>query len=170
MAVGDVKSSARGSGARYNDGKPALDLVPLRYLVRSSSAPRHRGVERRQRGGAACNTSPDGRRPASSSFLFDAMESIGAPWEEAAHVLDYGKKKYAAWNWAKGMAWSVTLGCATRHLRAIIAGEETDSESGLQHVGHVMCNLIFLLTFMDFYPEGDDLPRVFRPEEMKRAA
>ena len=33
MSVGDVTSDARGSGARFNDGKPPLDLIPLRILA-----------------------------------------------------------------------------------------------------------------------------------------
>ena len=32
MSVGDVNSSARGSGARFNDGKPDFSLIPLRLL------------------------------------------------------------------------------------------------------------------------------------------
>lgn len=32
MAVGDIRSNARGSGARYNDNKTRLDLIPLASL------------------------------------------------------------------------------------------------------------------------------------------
>ena len=32
MSIGDVSSNERGSGARYNDGKPAMELVPLLAL------------------------------------------------------------------------------------------------------------------------------------------
>jgi hypothetical protein len=31
--IGDVNSSKRGSGARYNDGKPDFSLLPLETLV-----------------------------------------------------------------------------------------------------------------------------------------
>ena len=33
MSVGDVNSSARGSGARFNDGKADLSLIPLATLA-----------------------------------------------------------------------------------------------------------------------------------------
>jgi Domain of unknown function (DUF5664) len=77
---------------------------------------------------------------------------------DAARVFDYGRKKYAEWNWAKGMAWSIPLACALRHCLAILDGEENDPESGLPHVGHIKCNLLMLLTFAETFPDGDDRP------------
>jgi hypothetical protein len=89
--------------------------------------------------------------------LMHVFETVGVEaWQDCARVFDYGKAKYAAWNWAKGMAWSVPLACAARHLIAILNGEETDKESGLPHRGHVMCNLVMLMTFEQTYKEGDD--------------
>lgn len=32
MSVGDINSTAKGSGARYNDGKPDLSLIPIATL------------------------------------------------------------------------------------------------------------------------------------------
>lgn len=32
MAIGDITSTARGTGARYNDGKTRFDLIPLASL------------------------------------------------------------------------------------------------------------------------------------------
>lgn len=111
MSVGDIKSTEKGSGARYNAGKPAMDLVPLVAL------------------------------------------------EDCAAVFDYGRKKYAEWNWAKGMDWSVPYACALRHLSAWHRGEDLDPESGLPHLGHVMCNLVMLSTYAKTYPEGDNRPK-----------
>jgi hypothetical protein len=110
MAVGDVESTERGSGARFNDGKVPLDLIPLSALI------------------------------------------------ECARVFDYGRKKYAAWNWAKGMDWSVPYGCLLRHMAAWFDGEDSDPESGLPHLGHAMCNLVMLSTFARTFREGDDRP------------
>lgn len=76
--------------------------------------------------------------------------------EDAARVFEYGAQKYAPWNWAKGMAWSVPIGCMMRHLMAIQRGEEIDPESGLPHIGHLMCNALMLATFRHTYPEGND--------------
>jgi hypothetical protein len=76
----------------------------------------------------------------------------------ACRVFEYGAKKYAAWNWAKGMQWSVPLGCALRHMQAVLDGELLDDESGLPHIDHVFSNLIMLDYFEIHYPEGDDRP------------
>ena len=108
MTIGDVNSNERGSGSRFNGGKPRLDLIPLMGL------------------------------------------------EDCANVFEYGSKKYAPWNWAKGMPWSAVVGCMLRHLSAIQRGEDLDPESGLPHVGHLMCNAVMLATFRRTYPEGND--------------
>jgi hypothetical protein len=39
VGIGDVTSSAKGSGARYNNGKPDLSLIPLRMLASALSDP-----------------------------------------------------------------------------------------------------------------------------------
>jgi len=79
-----------------------------------------------------------------------------------ADVFEYGAAKYSAWNWAKGMAWSVPYACAMRHLTAWYAGEELDEESGQTHLAHAMCNLLMLEHYRTHYPEGDDRPMEFR--------
>lgn len=108
--VGDVNSTERGSGARYNSGKPDFSLLPLFTL------------------------------------------------EEELRVWEYGKKKYAAWNWAKGMPWSVPYSSLMRHLSAWQAGEELDNETKLKHLAHAMCNLRMLMLYSETYTEGDDRP------------
>lgn len=79
--------------------------------------------------------------------------------EGTARVFMYGKKKYAAWNWAKGMAWCVPYSCALRHLFAWFRGEEIDPESGQSHLDHVICNILMLKHYETHYPEGDDRPK-----------
>jgi len=77
----------------------------------------------------------------------------------AAFVFDYGAQKYKQWNWMKGMPWSVPLGCISRHAQAIIVErEELDRESGLEHWGHIVCNVIMLAHYSAYYKEGNDLP------------
>jgi hypothetical protein len=71
----------------------------------------------------------------------------------------YGKKKYAAWNWAKGMPWSVPFACAMRHLAAWQRGEDIDPESGITHLGLAMCNLRMLTLYAKTFQEGDDRPK-----------
>lgn len=83
---------------------------------------------------------------------------------EASYVWQYGAKKYAAWNWAKGMAWSVPLGCISRHMMAILTGEQIDSESHYSHWAHIVCNILMLDHYSRYFQEGDDRPpaEIFR--------
>lgn len=122
MTIGDVQSAEIGSGARYNDGKAAFDLIALCTL------------------------------------------------EDEARVWEYGRRKYASWNWAKGMPWSVPLGCILRHLAAWQRGEDLDQESGLPHLAHISCNLRMLTLYSKTYPQGDDRPARWLSREPKAAA
>lgn len=85
--------------------------------------------------------------------------------KDCADVFSYGANKYAEWNWAKGMKWSVPYACALRHLQAWYEGEDTDPESGLPHLGHVMCNLVMLSHYARHYPEMDDRPVLVVPQK-----
>lgn len=76
--------------------------------------------------------------------------------EEIAKVLTFGAKKYAAHNWRKGFVWSRTVAAMLRHLYAWMRGEDKDPESGLSHMAHVGCNVLFLLTFIVTKTGEDD--------------
>jgi hypothetical protein len=111
VAVGDLDSDAKGTGARKNGGKVSFSLIPLHLLA---------GV---------------------------------------ARVLQGGLIKYKAWNWAKGMPWSVCFDCTMRHLlKWWYMGEDIDTESGEHHLDHAICNLLFLRHYEMAYREGDDRP------------
>lgn len=153
QGIGDVTSDAKGSGARYNTGKVPLDLLPLSLVALSlgieETSPARTVLERL--GAFQATHDP--------IHLQAAVRALGAAaWIEAARVFDYGRAKYAAWNWAKGMPWSAVLGCAARHAWALLNGEEDDAESGLPHRGHLLCNLVMLQTYVSTYPAGNDLP------------
>lgn len=63
-----------------------------------------------------------------------------------AHVLEYGMQKYSRNNWRKGYVNRFSAADSLyRHLAKIILGEEKDEESGLPHIGHIMCNVMFLV-------------------------
>lgn len=85
--------------------------------------------------------------------------------EDEARVWMHGRQKYSAWNWAKGMPWSVPYACALRHLAAWQRGENNDPESGLPHLAHVMCNIRMLTLYAQTYPAGDDRPAL--PESVE---
>lgn len=68
--------------------------------------------------------------------------------DEVAAVLQFGAKKYAAHNWRKGLHWSRLLGAAIRHLFLWGAGQQdTDAETGLSHLAHAACCVLFLLEY-----------------------
>ena len=64
-----------------------------------------------------------------------------------ASGLTYGAAKYAARNWEKGMSWGRCFGALMRHLWAWWRGEEIDGESGLPHLDHAACCLMFLRAY-----------------------
>lgn len=70
----------------------------------------------------------------------DALEEIGK-------VLTFGAVKYSEGNWAvgKGFKWSRLFGGLLRHSFAWVRGEDKDPESGLSHLAHAGCMLLFLL-------------------------
>ena len=156
MSIGSIESTERGSGARNNSGKPAMELVPLRAMAAYYRGP----FVTDERLGMIASLDALGRfqEGGGAKCLQDALQCLGNGWQECAEVFDFGRRKYAAWNWAKGMAWTVPLACAARHLMAMLAGEVLDPESKKPHRGHVYCNVAMLLTFITTYPEGDDRP------------
>lgn len=77
---------------------------------------------------------------------------------ELVKVLEFGAKKYAAWNWSNGLSWSEAFESMQRHLLAWYTGEDKDSETGLSHMAHVMCNAMFLMHFIIFRTGRDDRP------------
>jgi hypothetical protein len=75
--------------------------------------------------------------------------------EQLAAVLTFGAQKYDAHNWRKGILKSRLIAAALRHIFAYMRGEDNDPESGLSHIAHAMCNLMFLLG-SEHRPELDD--------------
>jgi hypothetical protein len=74
-----------------------------------------------------------------------------------ARVFMGGKLKYAPFNWAKGMPFSVPFDCLMRHLFAwFYCREEDDYESGSHHLDNALCNLLMLRHYVNCYSEGDD--------------
>ena len=84
---------------------------------------------------------------------FEALEGM-------ADVLTFGAKKYDSWNWTSGGGFHylrVVRSCL-RHIFAFMRGEDNDPESGLSHISHAQCNLLFLAFYLrnrDKYNKDD---------------
>lgn len=75
---------------------------------------------------------------------------------EIAKVLAFGAKKYDSHNWRKGMSHSRLLGASLRHIFAYLGGEDKDPESGLNHLAHAGCCIMFLLEYIKLDLGTDD--------------
>lgn len=96
--------------------------------------------------------------PATSAL--DLSKGVIIGLQEHSNICNVHKiEKSGNWNWVKGMNWSVPIGCIGRHsLKVLAKNELIDEESGLSHIGHIMCNLVMLKAFSNGYEEGNDLP------------
>lgn len=184
VAVGDLTSTARGSAARKNAGKPQWWQLPIWVI--------HEYVEKHLRQDEAFSVDYvlgylGAWQCGDDEALFRAFDGLlnlmgtaqvdnplGYGLAEVTRVLEFGAKKYpacpedgrfgddgrpapaAAGNWAKGMPWSVCFSCAISHVLKYLGGRMQDEESGCHHLAHAACNVLFLLAYRDLYPEGDD--------------
>lgn len=95
----------------------------------------------------------DDNKPDWSLVPFESLEGM-------VKVLEFGAKKYAGWNWTAdgGFQYTRVLRSCFRHLFAWARGEDLDPESGLSHIHHAMCNLLFLSHYIGNktkYPKDD---------------
>ena len=92
-----------------------------------------------------------------SLMPFEAIEEINK-------VLDFGAKKYAAHNWKTGSGFKYTrvLSSLLRHTFAWARGEDLDPESGLSHLSHMGCNIVFLIYYNKYNARYNNDDRVTR--------
>lgn len=76
--------------------------------------------------------------------------------EPMVEVLMFGAKKYESWNWSKGLKYTEICESLQRHLYAFLQGEDKDKESKLTHIGHILCNAMFLSYMYLFRKDMDD--------------
>ena len=76
--------------------------------------------------------------------------------EPLVEVLMFGATKYSKDNWKKGQAITELLGSLLRHIIAFQKGEDLDEESGKSHIGHAMCNLMFIQYVLNNHKHFDD--------------
>ena len=80
-------------------------------------------------------------------------------------ILKHGAKKYGLNNWKKpdfkaSRCYNATL----RHLFSFWGGENIDKESGLSHIDHAICNLLFIKYHMLNTPAADYRPLTIEDE------
>ena len=75
---------------------------------------------------------------------------------EMAKVMTFGANKYGTQNWRKGLAWSRVYAAIQRHLTAWNDGETEDPETGINHLAHAGCGIMFLLEYSKTHGDLDD--------------
>lgn len=85
-----------------------------------------------------------GRKDDAGKLPYDLL-----PWGAVAQVvavLQYGAKEYAPDNWKQVKDWRRRyFSAACRHLISWVTGEKLDPETGLHHLAHASCCLLFMI-------------------------
>ena len=98
----------------------------------------------------------EGRKNDANKPRYDLIppESLEGP----AKVLALGSIKYSDRNWEKGMRWGRVFAALMRHLWAWWRREKVDPETGLSHLWHAACCLMFLIAYEERAIGEDDRP------------
>lgn len=98
-------------------------------------------------------TKNDGGKSRFSLIPLDSLLEINA-------VLDFGARKYDDHNWAKSESISRYYDACMRHLMAWFSGQDNDPETGLNHLAHAGCCILFLLAIHKRGTAIDDRPNL----------
>ncbi len=80
-----------------------------------------------------------------------------------AQVMAFGAEKYDEHNWRGGIHWSRLFRSAVGHLISAFFKGWLDEESGLPHLDHAVCCIMFLRRYMSD-PAYADLDDRYKPE------
>ena len=108
-------------GDKFDDGKPKIHLVPTDFL-------------------RVLALDLEAEDPVPDLTLLPDKVIV-----QIAKVFEYGVKKYARDNWKKGLSEERIWDAVMRHLLKYRDGYDTDTESGLPHLSHAACGIIFLM-------------------------
>jgi hypothetical protein len=109
--------------------------------------------------------SHDGLKTHAQQVLEGRKDDHGKPRHELisphlndsiATVLNFGATKYGDRNWEKGMRWGRVFGATLRHLWAWWRGEKLDPETGMSHLWHAGCCIMFLIHYEETGTGEDD--------------
>lgn len=79
--------------------------------------------------------------------------------EGTAQVLAFGATKYSPRNWENGMDWHRPFSALMRHMWAWWKGEDKDPETGLSHLWHAACCVMFLAAYEQRKIGNDNRPK-----------
>jgi len=82
----------------------------------------------------------DAGKPRMDLIAPEIMDGLG-------RVLAFGAAKYAPRNWEHGMSWGRVFGALMRHLWSWWGGAKADDETGLSHLHHAACCIMFLIAY-----------------------
>lgn len=165
--IGDIASNKKGSGARFNQGKPDYSLLDMRHLALLDDSLMGQALYKlgEYQFTGVRQTLVDSYalacKAADVSFreYTDVESSDDYYMDVVTRVWEYGAEKYKAWNWAAGMPWSVCVACIGRHFKkSQLQNEYLDDESVQPHWAHILCNFQMLLLYQTEFPDGNDLP------------
>ena len=108
---------------------------------------------------------PEGRKDDTDKDPWDLL-----PWDAVravVRVLNFGARKYGPRNWERGMKWSRCFSALMRHMTAWWEGEHKDPETGMSHLWHAGCCILFLIAYEIRGIGEDDRPH--KPEESEDA-
>lgn len=90
-------------------------------------------------------TAPSGAQKGRKPETYSLIPS--RPLAEVARVYGYGATKYSPDNWRSGYPYSWSLDALMRHIEQFRLGEDTDPESGHEHLAHAAFHLFTLLEY-----------------------
>jgi hypothetical protein len=152
---------------KFDSEKPPMDLIDPDFAVSIPYATKR--LEPGQLLDLAFRTCPDNLEQVEAlvsavryelcfyTLAGDEPPATDATWPlwQLAKVLGFGAHKYAPNNWRKGLPRARVWSAALRHIYAWARGEVFDLETGLPHLAHALCELMFLWRFV---VDGLDLP------------
>lgn len=112
----------------------------IQYTLDGSKAYYTRPAVKEQKTGAAGGQKFDSGKLRWALLPVDAVT-------EVVKVLMFGAGKYGDRNWEQGINYDRLYDAAKRHLEAWWAGEDVDPETGISHLAHCGCCVLFLLAF-----------------------
>lgn len=168
--IGDLDSAEKGSAARNCVGKTPWNYMPLSQVGMLMHALWNCGSNIKvnvpeltlslatfQEQGD-CSTAQNFLQMSVAYLMYKTDTNLNDALDEVIRVWELGEKKYARFNWMKGMPWSEVINSAQRHIMSLYNGVEIDDESGCHHGAHLICNAMMLVHYTQHYPDGNDLP------------